>query len=92
MACDLGIAVTCLAFLALTLQSGAVQISISLPAKTYTALPDIFDINCVAFSLNSSGVFTAEVAMARNSQLAMFHLLAMALRAPPVDRKRFAST
>ncbi len=57
MTCDLRFAVTCLVVLALTLQSAAVQISISLPAKTYTALPDIFDINCVAFSLNSSGVF-----------------------------------
>ena len=66
MACDLGIAITCLAILALTLQSGAVQISISLPAKTYTALPDIFEINCVAFSYNSSGVITADVARARN--------------------------
>ena len=69
MACNLGVAVTCLAVLALTLQSAAIQVSISLPAQTYTALPDIFDINCVAFSLNASGVFTAEVAMARKLQL-----------------------
>ena len=57
MAFDSRVAITCLAVLALTLRSAAVHISISLPSKTYTALPDIFDINCVAFSSNSSGVF-----------------------------------
>ncbi|DBA85793.1 TPA: hypothetical protein ACH3X1_005349 [Trebouxia sp. C0004] len=87
MACDSGIAVTCLALLALTLQSGAVHFSISLPPKTYTALPDIFDINCVAFSFNSSDPVYAFVTEATEARA----WLASSQLVPPVLTASYGS-